>query len=178
MNAHDRPHHDDEPFTPEMRAHAEAREAETRAQHAVTDLVTARANVAFGEQFRKAMRAPPPKGKTRGEVAFEQRMSAVVESHGGRRRDVPLPWPEYDVETTRGAMRVRVFERWVACRFDDVTRMQDLRVLGGNVYSGKFNFTPLDDAPKAPDALAAWLDATAAKFAAHLRLAGAARDRA
>jgi hypothetical protein len=52
--------------------------------------------------------------------------------------------------------------------------MQSLHLLGGNIYSGKFNFTPLDDAPKAPDALASWLDATAAEFAAHLRLAGVA----
>ena len=90
-------------------------------------------------------------------AAFQREACAVLDILGtlvpdpGRMDEEPI---EYMVNTRAGALRVHVYDDWIACRFEDVAKAREVVRSGKlNPYSGKWNWHGLGVVPSFAAAL-------------------------
>jgi hypothetical protein len=81
-------------------------------------------------------------------AAFCRDALKILEPLGVRQPEEAYDVPHFLIETTAGELSVRIYEDWLACRFDDVARAKKIAPWGSlNPFSGKWNWMGLDTLP-------------------------------
>lgn len=155
-------------MTDEIRDRGDQHVLDLRIQAATRDAREQAAYRAFDLAFRKAMQGDGSKSERAQacEGAFIEIMATVVRDLGGEPAPTPLQPHVFVLETQDGPLRVSLHGTWVACRFTDAAGRDAARArVGASQYSGKLNFTPVDDKQ---GSCIVWVERVALDFRQHL----------
>jgi len=96
-------------------------------------------------------------------AAFCKDALKILEPLGARQQEDAYDVPHFLIETKAGQLSVRIYNDWLACRFDDVARAKNTVPSGSlNPFSGKWNWMGLGVLPDFERAISQMVSATGA----------------